>query len=598
MDLVDDLISQFATKRAQNRKHGGEDARESEAAGSYSGAKRIKTEDKEPSAAPTTPRAPDQRSQTTSATPQAVASIDALLMTPKQKAFLGKKLDNANKAACGLPFWAKNNSQIANGTAQPTDLGTIEEKLEEDLYQSVDHFIFCVPDTDPQLQVEKFRAYFHTQMSKCPKRDTALAESIPFRQSPAMEMPRSAPKFSPLAPSNATARLKRRFVPAAQETTELKFCRHILDEFEKPENDGITVYLRIPVSEDVPNYHSTVQHPMDISTIRSKLDRGEYEIASEFQDDFKLMFSNCFFFNPPDNEVNKVGRKFSEAFDNEWSKMATWINEHASEAPPVDRRFLARRGGFDMHGARAVSMRGAKGRFSATRKNKSPESKTSRPSFAPPEEASEAVQPAQKLTTPDQQIAVSPTATTTPSLDLVQPARKSIATEQQLPYSAEANPVPAIEVVQPSEPTSRQPTATTPVIEDPESQRARLEEEIAADQARLASKMAKLAAIQKRKSLRDESATLKIEREPLDKEITSKGNAYTGIRNKIKEMQEKLSEYDKKRDDLNQQGKQLWRIAEDIKVQIQLSGKRVAQTDSRQKTIVQELETLDSENIA
>ncbi|KAI5270442.1 ribosomal protein L1 [Aureobasidium subglaciale] len=608
---MDDLISQFATKRAQNRKRGGEDALESEAAGSYSGAKRIKTEDKEPSAAPTTPRAPDQRSQTTSTTPQAVASIDALLMTPKQKAFLGKKLDNASKAACGLPFWAKVNPQIASGDMQPTDLGTIGEKLEEDLYESVDHFMedteimittklgTCVPNTDPQLQVEKFRAYFHTQMLKCPKRDTALAEPLPFHQSPAIEMPRSAPKLSPLVSSNATARPKRRFAPAAQDTTELKSCKHILDEFEKPGYDELTVYFRIPVSEDVPNYHSTVQHLMDISTIRSKLDRGEYEIASEFQDDFKLMFSNCFFFNPPDNEVHKVGRKFSEAFDNEWSKMATWINEHATEAPPpIDRRFLARRGGFDMHGARVVSMRGAKGRSSATRKNKSSESKTSRPSFAPSEEASEAVQPAQKSTTPDQQIAVSPEATTTPSLTLVQPARKSIAPEQQPLNPAEAISVPNIEAVQPSEPTSRQPTATTPVIEDPESQRARLEEEIAADQARLARKMTKLAAIQKRKALRDESATLKIEREPLDKEITSKGNAYTGIRGKITEMQEKLKKYDKKRNDLNQQGKQLVRTAQNIQVQIDLSRGRVAQIDSRQKIIIQELETLDLENIA
>ncbi|KAI5241902.1 hypothetical protein E4T43_05149 [Aureobasidium subglaciale] len=575
MDLVDDLISQFAAKRAQNRKRGGEDAPESEAAGSYSGAKRIKTEDKEPSAAPTTPRAPDQRSQTTSATPQAVASIDALLMTPKQKAFLGKKLDNASKAACGLPFWAKVNPQIASGDMQPTDLGTIGEKLEEDLYESVDHFMedieimittklgTCVPNTDPQLQVEKFRAYFHTQMLKCPKRDTALAEPLPFHQSPAIEMPRSAPKLSPLVSSNATARPKRRFAPAAQDTAELKFCKHILDEFEKP------------------------GHLMDISTIRSKLDRGEYEIASEFQDDFKLMFSNCFFFNPPDNEVHKVGRKFSEAFDNEWSKMATWINEHATEAPPVDRRFLARRGGFDMHGARVVSMRGAKGRSSATHKNKSSESKTSRPSFAPSEEASEAVQPAQKSTTPDQQIAVSTEATTTPSLTLVQPARKSIAPEQQPLNPAEAISVPNIEAVQPSEPTSRQPTATTPVIEDPESQRARLEEEIAADQARLARKMTKLAAIQKRKALRDESATLKIER-----------NAYTGIRGKITEMQEKLKKYDKKRNDLNQQGKQLVRTAQNTQVQIDLSRDRVAQIDSRQKIIIQELETLDLENIA
>ncbi|KAI5199538.1 ribosomal protein L1 [Aureobasidium subglaciale] len=602
---MDDLTTHSATTRVQGRKRGGEDRPKPEAAGFYPGAKRIKIEDKEPSAPPTTPSAPNQRSQTISVTPQVVAKIDALPLTPKQKTFLVKKIDNANKAACALPFWGKENPYIADPES-PTNLRAIGDRLDSDFYSSVDHFMedikfmmetklsISTSDPDDRLQVKKFKEYFYKQMLKCPKRDTSQPEPAAPHQSPAVQEPQSVYDGSPLTRRDATTRPKLTLISSAQDTAELKFCKHILEEFSKPEHDDFTRHFRIPVAEDVLNYHSMIEFPMDISTIRNKLERGEYDMASEFKDDFELMFKNCFFFNPPTNEVHQTGKKFSWTFNNQWSKMGTWIEEHATEAPAPSRRILARRGGSGMYGSRPIPVRGARGRCSASGNNKTSESEITRPSFAPPEEVPEPVQPAHESATSEQQMAVSSGTTTTPSLDPVQPARVSVVPEQQNVVPAEITATSIVEAVQPPESTPRQSTARSPIIEDPDVQEARLQKEISDKEAVLAKDKAQLAAVQKRKALQalqEERIALEFEREPLDKEIVVR-------RSEFKTVMEGLDEVEQKLRALEAEKQRLTAVSSDMKTQATPAYTRVRQINLRHEAIGKELEALDYENIA
>ena len=59
----------------------------------------------------------------------------------------------------------------------------------------------------------------------------------------------------------------------------------------------------------LPDYHDIIKQPMDLSTIRNKLDLAKYSSVLEFVDDVRLMFANCYFYNPPDNVVVVQGRK-------------------------------------------------------------------------------------------------------------------------------------------------------------------------------------------------------------------------------------------------------------------------------------------------
>jgi bromodomain-containing factor 1 len=70
---------------------------------------------------------------------------------------------------------------------------------------------------------------------------------------------------------------------------------------------------------------------MDLSTIRKKLDGGEYDTAQNFYDDFKLMIRNCFIFNPSGTPVNLAGQELQKLFDDKWKGLPPLQAPEASD---------------------------------------------------------------------------------------------------------------------------------------------------------------------------------------------------------------------------------------------------------------------------
>ena len=50
----------------------------------------------------------------------------------------------------------------------------------------------------------------------------------------------------------------------------------------------------------VPDYSSVVTQPMDLSTMRMKLDSGQYADLTMMEKDFDLMIANCLAYNNKD----------------------------------------------------------------------------------------------------------------------------------------------------------------------------------------------------------------------------------------------------------------------------------------------------------
>jgi len=73
-----------------------------------------------------------------------------------------------------------------------------------------------------------------------------------------------------------------------------------------------------PIALGVPDYYNVITNPMDLSTLRKKLESGEYETADQFEHDCRLIFSNCYTYNHPDSEVYKMGQSHEEVFNNKW----------------------------------------------------------------------------------------------------------------------------------------------------------------------------------------------------------------------------------------------------------------------------------------
>nr|XP_020735106.1 bromodomain-containing protein 3 [Odocoileus virginianus texanus] len=89
--------------------------------------------------------------------------------------------------------------------------------------------------------------------------------------------------------------------------------------------------LKEMLSKKQHDYHDIIKHPMDLSTVKKKMDSREYPDAQGFVADIQLMFSNCYKYNPPDHEVVAMARKLQDVFEMRFAKMP----DEPAEAPAL-----------------------------------------------------------------------------------------------------------------------------------------------------------------------------------------------------------------------------------------------------------------------
>ncbi|KAI4304444.1 hypothetical protein MLD38_039953 [Melastoma candidum] len=88
-----------------------------------------------------------------------------------------------------------------------------------------------------------------------------------------------------------------------------------------------------PVALNIPDYFSIISRPMDLGTIKSKLENNLYIGVEEFAADVRLTFSNAMLYNPPGNFVHAMADKLNKMFETGWKALETkWNNESARVA--------------------------------------------------------------------------------------------------------------------------------------------------------------------------------------------------------------------------------------------------------------------------
>jgi hypothetical protein len=101
-------------------------------------------------------------------------------------------------------------------------------------------------------------------------------------------------------------------------STALKYCAKILKDLMHPKHANINAIFLTPVDPvalNVPMYFDVIKHPMDLSTIRRKLDTHQYSAPEEFEADVRLMVQNCLTFNHPGDIVYNMGLEFERVFN-------------------------------------------------------------------------------------------------------------------------------------------------------------------------------------------------------------------------------------------------------------------------------------------
>ena len=73
-----------------------------------------------------------------------------------------------------------------------------------------------------------------------------------------------------------------------------------------------------PVALQVPTYFEIIKRPMDLGTIKTKLQNSTYSEAPQFAADMRLVFSNAMTFNPKDHWVHAFAVNLRNLFENTW----------------------------------------------------------------------------------------------------------------------------------------------------------------------------------------------------------------------------------------------------------------------------------------
>ncbi|XP_072723518.1 bromodomain testis-specific protein [Ciconia boyciana] len=84
---------------------------------------------------------------------------------------------------------------------------------------------------------------------------------------------------------------------------------------------------------NLPDYYSIIKKPMDLSTIKKRLEHNYYTKAAECIEDFKTMFLNCYIYNKPGDDIVFMAQELEKVFMQKIAQM-----------PPEERIVILNKG--------------------------------------------------------------------------------------------------------------------------------------------------------------------------------------------------------------------------------------------------------------
>ncbi len=245
----------------------------------------------------------------------------------------------------------------------PMDLSTVSKKMELGEYATAEAFMadvrlmlnncftYNAPDSGVAKMGRSLEKYFNASMAKMPVSEADLLSSAASGMTESS--PSTASSSATAAAANAASleaerRQRRESKPVASMGSvgrftapeTFSFCSGVLRELMKKTNAHLNWPFMMPVDPvalNIPDYLEIIKNPMDLSTIRKKLDSKVYGSMEQFEEDVRLLFSNCYTYNPPESDVHKMGRQLEAIFDSKWAAKP----QPKSAKPAAERRSSA-----------------------------------------------------------------------------------------------------------------------------------------------------------------------------------------------------------------------------------------------------------------
>ncbi|OLY81274.1 SWR1 complex bromodomain subunit bdf1 [Smittium mucronatum] len=213
----------------------------------------------------------------------------------------------------------------------PMDLSTVLSKLNDDKYTSLNEV-----DSDIKQIFENCFIYNGIENSI-----STMAKHLQKAYSNLLKKYNEQLSVAEVKKSQAP------IVPDLQ--AQLKSCNMIIKELFKKQYQDIAFYFYEPVdyvSLKIPNYPKIITNPMDLGTISAKLTNNQYQSIHDFYNDVKLVFQNCYKFNPKKHPVHIAGKSLEAVFDGKWTEYFGNLDE-SSKASKRQSSVSSDRNGID-----------------------------------------------------------------------------------------------------------------------------------------------------------------------------------------------------------------------------------------------------------
>ncbi|KAF6201871.1 hypothetical protein GE061_004267 [Apolygus lucorum] len=111
-------------------------------------------------------------------------------------------------------------------------------------------------------------------------------------------------------------KLKRELTKVKASCLEMELCPfnfylHRLLDLIRAKDTG-EIFIEPVDQTEVPDYSDIVKFPMDLSTMRAKIDQFEYSTLQEFRNDFVLMINNCLEYNSKETAFYRAAIKMRD----------------------------------------------------------------------------------------------------------------------------------------------------------------------------------------------------------------------------------------------------------------------------------------------
>lgn len=156
------------------------------------------------------------------------------------------------------------------------------------------------------------------------KADTTTADTVPDgdEKKPPRQIKKPLKDIPDSLPQHSSK-------PKGKTSDAIRACHEIIKEMFNKKHSSYAWPFYKPVDTeqlDLHDYKQVIKKPMDLGTVKTKVETNKYRSAAEFATDMRLIFTNCYKYNPPEHDVVAMARKLQDVFEMRFAKIPDDVN--------------------------------------------------------------------------------------------------------------------------------------------------------------------------------------------------------------------------------------------------------------------------------